>query len=274
MPRCRASRSVCCPPSTAGCRRRAASARSRAAARRARRRGRRRASPSSASAPRAATTRSLPEMAARPARSAADFLPARRTLPSLRRAASRCHGCELYRRATQPVMGEGPVAARLVVVGEQPGDQEDRAGHPFVGPAGRLLDRAFESAGIARSDVFVTNAVKHFKWQPGRGKRRLHEKPSANEARACRPWLEAEIAQTQPDAVLALGATAARSLFGPSARVSVARGRVFRSPWAVRSAMTVHPSALLRIPEAAERRRAFDDFVRDLRAVGGALGGT
>lgn len=206
-----------------------------------------------------------------PQRSAAEFLPTRRSLPSLRRAVQGCRGCDLYRRASQGVMGEGPVRARLALVGEQPGDAEDRQGRPFVGPAGRVLDEALERAGIERGDCYVTNAVKHFKWRAGGGKRRLHEKPSVNEVRACRPWLEVEIEVVHPEAVVALGATAARSLFGPAARVTVQRGRIFPSEWARCSSMTVHPSALLRIPDAAERRRALEAFVRDLCSVRRAM---
>ncbi|HEX5067464.1 MAG TPA: UdgX family uracil-DNA binding protein [Myxococcota bacterium] len=202
--------------------------------------------------------------------SAADFLPPARTLESLRAAAQRCRGCDLYRNATQAVMGEGPARARLVLVGEQPGNQEDRQGRPFVGPAGKLLDRALAEAGFARSDAYLTNAVKHFKWRP-RGRLRIHARPDAREIRACRPWFEAELEAIEPDAVVALGATAAQALFGPSARVTVQRGRVFASPWARCSAMTVHPSALLRIPEEEERHRAFAELVRDLKAVKRAL---
>ena len=168
-------------------------------------------------------------------------------------------------------MGEGPVRARVVLVGEQPGDKEDREGRPFVGPAGRLLDRALGLAGFERKDAYVTNAVKHFKWRAGRGKLRIHAKPDAREVRACRPWLEAEIGLVAPDAVVALGATAARSLFGTGAKVMQQRGQVFESEWARCSSMTVHPSALLRIPEEADRHAAFDAFVRDLRVVRRAL---
>ena len=204
-------------------------------------------------------------------RSAADYVPDRLTLAGLRRAVQSCRGCDLYKGATQGVMGEGPPRARLMLVGEQPGDREDREGHPFVGPAGQLLDRALEAAGLVRTEVFLTNAVKHFKWSRGGGKRRLHEKPTVNEAKACRPWLETEARVVRPAAVVALGATAARSLYGPAARVTTERGRIFPSEWAAVSAMTVHPSSLLRIPESDERERAFDAFVRDLRAVRDAL---
>jgi DNA polymerase len=206
-----------------------------------------------------------------PHRSAAEFVPPRPTLERLRAAAQGCRGCDLYRNATQAVMGEGPQRARVVLVGEQPGDKEDRAGQPFVGPAGRLLDRALGLAGFERKDAYVTNAVKHFKWTAGRGKLRIHAKPDAREVRACRPWLEAELALVRPDAVVALGATAARSLFGSGARVMQQRGRVFASEWARCSSMTVHPSSLLRIPEEDDRHAAFDAFVKDLRAVRQAL---
>jgi DNA polymerase len=198
-------------------------------------------------------------------------VPTRPTLTNLKRAAQACRGCELYRRATQAVMGEGPRAARVVLVGEQPGDHEDQQGRPFVGPAGKLLDRALERAGLERGQTYVTNAVKHFKWSVQRGKLRLHAKPDAREIRACRPWLEAELGLVEPDAVIALGATAARALFGPAARVTQQRNHVFVSEWARCSAMTVHPSALLRIPEADERHRAFEEFVRDLRGVRAAI---
>ena len=206
-------------------------------------------------------------------RSAADHLPERRTLDSLRLAAQRCRGCDLHRDATQAVMGEGPPRARLMLVGEQPGDREDREGRPFVGPVGQLLDRALAAAGFARSETFVTNAVRHFKWRKGGGKLRLQEKPTPNEALACRPWLEAEIEQLRPEALVALGSTAARSLFGTSARVMMQRGRIFASGWAALSAITVHPGALLRIPDGAGRELAFGEFVRDLRAIHDALDG-
>jgi DNA polymerase len=206
-------------------------------------------------------------------RSAADYVPDRPTLAGLRRAAQACRGCDLYKGATQAVVGEGPARARLMLVGEQPGDREDREGRPFVGPAGQLLDRALAAAGLERRQVYLTNAVKHFKWRREGGKRRLHEKPTPNEARACRPWLEAEAGLLRPAAVVALGATAARSLFGPSARVMAQRGRIFASEWAGISSMTVHPSALLRIPDSDERKRAEGELVRDLRAVRDALAG-
>ena len=163
--------------------------------------------------------------------SAADFLPPVSTLPALRQAASGCRGCGLYRYATQTVFGEGPARARLMLVGEQPGDQEDRAGHPFVGPSGRLLDEALEEAGIDRDAVYVTNAVKHFKFvRQELTRRRLHKKPAAREVRACRPWLEQEVKVVRPVLIVALGSTAAQSLLGPAFRVTRERGRVVESP--------------------------------------------
>jgi uracil-DNA glycosylase len=163
---------------------------------------------------------------------------------------------------TQTVFGEGPVTARIIVVGEQPGDQEDRSGHPFVGPAGRLLDQAFMAAAIDRKDVYVTNAVKHFKWEPV-GKRRLHKKPNAREIAACRPWLEAELAVFHPELVIALGATAAQTLMGPKFRVTHDRGKRFEVPWAGAFVATIHPSAILRM-DADERTAALDAFTADL----------
>ena len=199
--------------------------------------------------------------------SAADFIPPRPTIPSLRVAAAGCRGCGLWRNATQTVFGEGPARARVMLVGEQPGDQEDRAGHPFVGPSGRLLDEALAEAGIDRSGVYVTNAVKHFKFvrqEPTR--RRLHKKPSAGEVRACRPWLEEEIRLVRPALVVALGSTAAQALLGPDFRVTRERGQVVSSEWAGPVLATVHPSAVLRAPDdarEAERR----SLVRDLARV-------
>jgi uracil-DNA glycosylase family protein len=202
--------------------------------------------------------------------SAADFLPEKRSLTSLRRAAQSCRGCDLWKDATQTVFGEGRARAELMLVGEQPGDQEDRKGEPFVGPAGGLLDRALDQAGIDRGGVYVTNAVKHFKWRP-RGKRRLHQTPRAGEVAACRPWLEAEVEAIRPDAVVALGATAAKALFGPSVRVSRDRGRLLETPLAPLGAVTVHPSAILRIREREERHDALAGLVEDLEAVSAAL---
>jgi DNA polymerase len=198
--------------------------------------------------------------------SAADFLPATRSLPALREAAAGCRGCGLYRDATQTVFGEGRTTARLMLVGEQPGDQEDRAGHPFVGPSGRLLDEALAEAGIDRGTTYVTNAVKHFKFvRQELTRRRLHKKPAAGEVRACHPWLEEEIKLVRPALVVALGSTAAQALLGPAFRVTRERGRVIESALGPVLA-TVHPSAILRAPSetrAAEHRA----FVRDLTAA-------
>jgi uracil-DNA glycosylase family protein len=202
--------------------------------------------------------------------SAAEFLPEKLTLKALEEAARGCRGCELYKDATQTVFGEGRPSARLMLVGEQPGDQEDKEGEPFVGPAGRLLDRALGEAGIDRSKAYVTNAVKHFKWKP-RGKRRLHQTPRAGEIEACKPWLQAEVQAVEPEAVLAMGATAARSLFGPKVKVTKDRGRPLESPLAPVAAVTIHPSAILRLREHDEREAEFAGFVADLEGVAGAL---
>jgi DNA polymerase len=199
--------------------------------------------------------------------SAADFLPARLSLTALSKAAVKCRGCTLYCNATQVVFGEGPASAPLMLVGEQPGDQEDLAGHPFVGPAGRVLDEALEQAGIGRDMVYVTNAVKHFKWEP-RGKRRLHAKPSSREVAACRPWLEAEIQVVKPKLIVCLGATAAQSLLGNKFRLTQHR-REFIADAARKAVLlaTVHPSSLLRIPDADERRSAREEFFEDFKLV-------
>jgi DNA polymerase len=172
----------------------------------------------------------------------------------------------LYQHATQTVFGEGSVHASLLFVGEQPGDQEDLAGKPFVGPAGKILDKALAEAGIARRDVYVTNAVKHFKWEP-QGKRRKHKKPSAIEIAACRPWLEAELQLVRPRVVVCLGLTAAQSVFGKTVRLTDMRGRAWSTPLAATVFMTVHPSALLRHPDLAEREREYRRFVEDLRSI-------
>jgi DNA polymerase len=198
--------------------------------------------------------------------SAADFLPDSRDLDELEEAARHCRGCELYRRATQTVFGEGPPTARVIFVGEQPGDEEDRQGRPFVGPAGKMLNVVLDEVGIDRDDVYVTNAVKHFKWV-GRGTRRLHAKPSAREMTACRPWLEAEIKAVEPLCVVCLGATAAQSLLGPSFRITKQRGVFLPSPWTSRLLATYHPSAILRAPDHAARIKMRKDFVADVRKV-------
>lgn len=201
--------------------------------------------------------------------SAADFVPARPTLPKLRAAAAHCRGCDLWRNATQTVFGEGRRTARVMIVGEQPGDQEDREGRPFVGPSGRLLDEALDAAGIDRDLVYVTNAVKHFKWDRGeKSARRIHKKPNDAEIRACRPWLDAELAVVQPRVVVCLGATAAQSLLGKSFRVTKSRGTPIASDVAPVVFATVHPSSVLRARTDAERARARTDFIADIKAVG------
>jgi uracil-DNA glycosylase len=210
-------------------------------------------------------------MAKPPPDDARRFLPKRPTLASLRRAAAACTGCDLYRNATQTVFGAGPATARLLLVGEQPGDAEDRAGLPFVGPAGRLLDRALAEAGIARARVYVTNAVKHFKWVR-RGKRRIHSKPGAREIAACHPWLDAEIAALAPAIVVCLGATAAQALLGGAFRVTRRRGELIASPLGYDIMATVHPSSLLRAPDPAAREAEYARFVAELRIVAARLG--
>jgi DNA polymerase len=187
---------------------------------------------------------------------------------AVKRAAC-CEACPLFRHATQTVFGEGPPRPKIMLVGEQPGDQEDRAGRPFVGPAGKLLDRALTEAGIDRGAVYVTNAVKHFKWKPA-GQRRLHQKPNAREIAACRPWLDAELAILRPDVVIALGATAAQTLMGAAFRVTRDHGRPFEVAWAKRFVATLHPSAILRGPPA-RRREAFAELVADLKCATAAV---
>src|SRR5437867_524345 len=184
--------------------------------------------------------------------SAVELAARERSLAGLRRAVHECRACELWRDATQAVFGEGLVRARIMLVGEQPGDKEDLAGHPFVGPAGRVLDEALEAAGIDRETVYVTNAVKHFKWRPA-GKRRLHEKPNRSEIAACRLWLDAEISILKPQVVVCLGATAAQALISPSFKVTKQRGKLIPSPLAPHVMATVHPSSILRAPDEASR---------------------
>jgi uracil-DNA glycosylase len=203
----------------------------------------------------------------RPAHSAAPFIPAKLTVPALQEAASSCTGCDLYKQATQTVFGEGTGHAEIILVGEQPGDQEDRAGHPFVGPAGQILDKALAEAGIARHDVYVTNAVKHFKWEP-QGKRRKHKKPSAAEIAACRPWLEAEVKVLGPRVIVCLGVTAAQSVFGKLVRLNEIRGKSRSTAMGSNVFVTVHPSAILRHPESAQRAEEYRRFVQDLRRIG------
>ena len=200
--------------------------------------------------------------------SAKPFVPARPTLPKLRTASQKCRGCRLWKFGTQTVFGEGPRDASIVIVGEQPGDQEDRSGHPFVGPSGRLLDAALEAAGVDRATAYVTNAVKHFKWEERPGtKRRIHKKPSDAEVVACHPWLEAELELLAPRVVVCLGATAAQSLLGKQFRVSTQRGKVMK-PWGATPVViaTVHPSSVLRAP-APDRAAAELDFFRDVKKV-------
>jgi uracil-DNA glycosylase len=204
------------------------------------------------------------------AESALAFIPPHPTVEALRVAAAGCTACPLFARATQTVFGEGAAHAGMVLIGEQPGDVEDQMGRPFVGPAGKLLDRALEAAGIERERTYVTNAVKHFKWVP-RGKRRIHSKPNAAEIRACMPWLEAEIAAVKPKVVVCLGATAAQALLGRSFRVTQQRGVVLESKWAPNMVATIHPSALLRMETDEERRVELDRFVADLKVAAKAL---
>jgi DNA polymerase len=204
------------------------------------------------------------------AKTAAEYLPARRTLPALIAAVQSCRGCDLYAHATQAVFGEGPASARVVMVGEVPGDREDLQGHPFVGPAGRILDRALAEAGIDRSDVYVTNAVKHFKFEP-RGKRRIHKKPNAAEIRACRPWLEAECFVVHPEVIVCLGATAAQSILGPKYRLTQEHGNFVEHPWAPYVTSTIHPSAILRAPDEDQRQAQYREFVSDLAKVRAVL---
>ena len=195
--------------------------------------------------------------------SALDFLPPRHDLTSLQIAAKDCRGCDLYLNATQTVFGEGRPSSIIMFVGEQPGDQEDLAGHPFVGPAGRLLDACMEEAGIDRKAAYVTNAVKHFKWEP-RGKRRIHKKPSMREMAACRPWLTAEIQAVKPKLIVCLGATAAQSLLGPAFRVTKDRGRVMEVAGYPPLLATVHPSSILRAQTDEDRERERRLFIADL----------
>jgi uracil-DNA glycosylase family protein len=201
---------------------------------------------------------------------AAPLIPERPTLPRLREAAAGCRACHLWTRGTQTVFGEGRAGASLMLVGEQPGDAEDRAGRPFVGPSGRLLDEALDAAGIDREDTYVTNVVKHFKWEP-RGKRRIHSKPVGPEIRACRPWLDAEIALVRPRGIVCLGATAAQALLGRDFRVTARRGELVPTLLAPLVLATVHPSSILRIPDSEERRSAVDRLVADLAVMAAAL---
>jgi DNA polymerase len=204
--------------------------------------------------------------------SAAAYVPEGATLPRLREAAQECRGCHLWERGTQTVFGEGSTDAEVMLVGEQPGEQEDIAGKPFVGPAGRILDQALEDAGIDRRLAYVTNVVKHFKWQP-KGKRRIHQKPNWSEMAACRPWLEAEIDLVEPEVIVCLGATAAQALIGRDFRVSRQRGELVESELARYVLATVHPSSILRQRDDASREAEYAAFVEDLKVVPPLLNG-
>lgn len=204
------------------------------------------------------------QMAEQQKTSAAPWVPSTKNLGKLRQAASACRGCSLYEHATQVVFGEGPQHAKVVMVGETPGNDEDLAGHPFVGPAGKLLNKAMDEAGIDRSKVYVTNAVKHFKFME-RGKRRIHAKPSGTEISACRPWLEAELVAVEPELIVCLGATAAQTLMGREFRITRERGMFFPHRWAKELVATIHPSAILRAQDRLEEEYGL--FVRDLKAV-------
>ncbi len=203
---------------------------------------------------------------ARLTETAAPLVPEKPTLENLRRAAAGCQACPLYKLGTQTVFGEGRKGARIVFVGEQPGNDEDLQGRPFVGPAGKLLDRALDEAGIDRKATYVTNAVKHFKWEP-KGKRRIHKKPSGSEIAACRPWLDAELEVVEPRILVALGATAAQALFGKTFRVSKDRGKVIDSELAPSVMATVHPSSILRAPDEETRQAEMKRFVSDLKKI-------
>jgi uracil-DNA glycosylase family protein len=202
----------------------------------------------------------------------ASNLSAAGSLAMLRHKAQDCKACDLWKKATQTVFGEGPRKASIMFVGEQPGDQEDRAGHPFAGPAGKLLDEALQQAGINRTEVYVTNVVKHFKWSPAaRGKRRIHRKPRSSEIQACRPWLDAEIKMVKPQVLVCLGATAAQVLLGRSFSVTRQRGEIVESTLAPKVMATVHPSSILRAPDDAARQSQMQAFVTDLKKVAGLL---
>ena len=201
---------------------------------------------------------------------AQDFFPDRKTLPAFREAAADCQACDLYKRGTQTVFGAGTRNAELLFVGEQPGNDEDLEGEPFVGPAGKLLDKALEEVGIDRQKAYVTNVVKHFKWEP-RGKRRIHKKPNAKEIAACRPWLEAEIEIVKPKVIVCLGATAAQALLGSKFKISKERGKFYESDLAPYILATVHPSAILRAPDDETRHEQKRRFIDDLKKVADVL---
>ena len=205
-------------------------------------------------------------------RSAAPFVPKTTSVRTLRVAVQECRGCDLYKAATQAVFGTGGRSARALFVGEQPGDQEDLEGEPFVGPAGKLLDKALADAGFVRGDVYLTNAVKHFKWEP-RGKRRIHKKPRVSEVKACRPWLEAELRAVTPAVIVCLGATAAQAVLGAAFKLMKGRGTIVSSALAERVVATIHPSAVLRAPDAEGRKAAYEMLVADLKVAAKALRG-
>jgi len=197
---------------------------------------------------------------------AADYIPPRPTIKKMQIASAECKGCDLWKIGTQTVFGEGKQSSTVMFVGEQPGDKEDLSGRPFVGPAGGLLDKALEEAGIDRSKVYVTNVVKHFKWEP-RGKRRIHKKPNSAEINACMPWLQSEIRVVKPRAIICLGSTAAQAVIGPKFRVSVQRGQFVKSPLAEFVTATVHPSSILRAPTDEARRMETHRFIDDLKKI-------
>jgi uracil-DNA glycosylase family protein len=197
---------------------------------------------------------------------ASPYLPKSRTLPALRKAVQACEGCDLYKNATQAVFGAGPVSASIILIGEQPGNDEDLKGAPFVGPAGKLLDRALVDAGMDRDEVYVTNAVKHFKFEE-RGKRRIHKKPNTSEVDACQPWLEAEMLLIKPKIIVCLGATAAQAIFGRSYRLTRERGKFLEHAWAPHATATFHPSAILRAPDEEQRHQQYQEFVADLKLI-------
>lgn len=203
-------------------------------------------------------------------RSAADYLPKTQSMKSLRDAAAHCRGCDLYKYATQTVFGEGSVRSKVMFIGEQPGDMEDRTGHPFVGPAGALLRKAMAEAGIEPASAYITNAVKHFKFIE-RGKKRIHQKPKTIEIQACEPWLEAELRKVHPQVVVALGATAAQALLGAKFRLTKHRGELLASPLAPRVLATVHPSSILRAPDSETRHREMRKFLEDLKQIAAML---
>jgi len=198
--------------------------------------------------------------------SARDFLPERRSLESLRHAAKTCEGCDLYRNATQTVFGEGPNHASVMLIGEQPGDMEDRKGEPFVGPAGRMLNKALDEARIPRHEVYVTNAVKHFKWI-WRGKRRLHQKPSIRQVTACKPWLEAEMEVLRPKILVCMGATAAQSVLGKTVLITKERGKFIDSDFGRVTFVTIHPSAILRQSDKEEQEKEYRRFAAEMKLV-------